>query len=334
MSEIRKVINTPPETGNKTITHLQNIQGNKHRSMPLPIPGIGNDGHSAYFADLMPGNTCAILAQTHNGKTFFMEMWEKALANHLVTQGRDDEIIIRVDVENAIEELGMMEVSRLTDHSIADLSRGNVRDWGSVIHAAGQIGQTPIYRIADPLGDDEAPELYLSNIYRAIKYIKDGSLTGSQLRVACIFIDYLQALPYDPEVKQHKNLDDQRRLQVRRDMYRIKKMAKHFACPVVFGVQAKQQLNNPIGPNMLIPGVYDGEESSSIAQRTDRSISLWMPKQTHQIGQRLAYAGKEYEVTENMMWVKVLKQRGGLPSGRMWPCELDFKSNSIKPIEL
>ncbi|MCA9368569.1 hypothetical protein KC887_10095, partial [Candidatus Kaiserbacteria bacterium] len=103
---------------------------------------------------------------------------------------------------------------------------------------------------------------------------------------------------------------------------------------IIFFFFLKQQLNNPIGPNMLIPGVYDGEESSSIAQRTDRSISLWMPKQTHQIGQRLAYAGKEYEVTENMMWVKVLKQRGGLPSGRMWPCELDFKSNSIKPIEL
>lgn len=331
MSEIRKLINTPPETGNKTVAHLQAIQSNKHRSMPLPIPGIGM---GEYFADLLPGNTCGVLAQTHNGKTFFMEMWEKALANHLASQGRDDEIIIRVDVENAIEELGMMEVSRRSNHSVADLSRGNVRNWPAVIHAAGEIGKVPIYRIAEPLGDEDAPELYLSNVYRAIKYIKDGSLTGNELRVACIFVDYLQALPYDPEVKQHKNLDDQRRLQVRRDMYRLKKMAKHFACPVVFGIQAKQALNNPIGPNMLIPGVYDGEESSSIAQRTDRLISLWMPKQTHLIGQQLMYAGKEYEVTENIMWVKVLKQRGGLPSGRMWFCNLDFEANSVKVAQL
>ena len=331
MSEIRKLINTPPETGTKTIAHLQGIQSNKHRSMPLPIPGIGQ---GEYFADLLPGNTCAVVAQTHNGKTLFMEMWEKALARHLVAQGRSDEIIIRVDVENAIEELGMMEVSRLSNHSIADLSRGNVHDWGAVIHAAGKIAGIPIYRIADPLGDENAPELYLSNVYRAIKHIKDGHVTGEPLRVACIFLDYLQALPIDPEVKAGSDLINQRRLQVRQDMYRIKKMAKHLACPVVFGVQAKQHLNSPIGPNMLIPGVYDGEESSSIAQRTDRSISLWMPKQTHQVGQRLTYAGKEYEVNENMMWVKVLKQRGGLPSGKMWPCEINFKTNEIKVMQL
>lgn len=331
MSELRVLINTPPETGNKTIEHLRNIQANKHRSMPLPISGIGQ---GEYFADLMPGNTCSILAQTHNYKTGFMEMWEAALANHLVAQGRQDEIIVRIDVENAIEELGMMEVSRLTDHTMADLSRGNVRNWNAIIQAAGTISGIPIYRIADPLGDENAPELYLSNIYRAIKYMKDGELTGSPLRIACIFLDYLQALPLDPEVKKQKDMDAQRRLQVRQDMYRIKKMAKHFACPVVFGVQAKQTLSGAPGQNMLIPGMYDGEETSSIAQRTDRQIALWMPKQTHQIGQRLTYAGKEFTVAEDMIWIRVLKQRGGLPSGKIWPCEIDYKANTLKVVQL
>jgi hypothetical protein len=331
MNDIRKVANTPAEVGTKTVEHLQNIQDNKHRSMPLPIDGIGN---GEYFADLMPGNTCSILAQTHNYKTGFMEMWEKSLAHHLVRHGRENEIIVRVDVENSIEELGMMEVARLTDHSMADLSRGNVRNWKAIIKAANHIKDVPIYRIADPLGDDTAPELYLSNIYRAIKYISDGELTGAKKRVACIFVDYLQALPFDPEVKKQQDLDKQRRLQVRRDVYRIKRMGKHFACPVVFGVQAKQTLSGAPGQNFLIPGQYDGEETSSIAQRADRQIALWMPKTTHTVGRHIKHGDIEFQVEEELIWIKVLKQRGGLPSGRAWPCRIDFKTGDIKVTQL
>ena len=325
--ELRKTTNTPPETGTKAIQHLRNIQANVHRSMPLPIEGIG---FGAYFADLNPGQTCAVIAQTHNYKTGFMEMWEKGLARHLQTQGRTDELIVRVDVENTIEELGMMEISRLSDHSMADLARGNIRDWTKVIHAAGKISELNIYRIADPLGDDTAPELYLSNIYRATKFIKDGRLTGEPLKIAAMFIDYLQALPFDPEVKKHKNLDDQRRLQVRRDVYRINQMAKHFACPIVYGVQAKQELKGMLGPNMLTPGIYDGEETSSIGQRVHRAISLWMPKTTHSVGQALVHNGVDFEVSEDLIWVRIPKQRGGLPSGKIWPCRIDFKTNTLR----
>jgi hypothetical protein len=111
-------------------------------------------------------------------------------------------------------------------------------------------------------------------------------------------------------------------------------MTRFTDCPIVVGVQAKQSLNGHTGANMLIPGVYDGEETSSIAQRFDRVISLWMPKTTHTVGDTLNHKGLSFEVTEGLIWIKVNKQRGGLPAGRSWRCEIDYTTNTISPLDI
>ena len=162
---------------------------------------------------------------------------------------------------------------------------------------------------------------------RSIKFLSE-KLLGHRVQTAGLFFDYLQAFPIDPEVRAAVH-DQQRRLQVRSDMYRLRQAAAYFKCPVFVAVQAKQKLDGAPGPNMLLPGIYDGEESSSIAQRCDRIIQLWMPKQTHVIGTEIEHKGLKFMVAENLLWVRVGKQRGGLPSGRTWKCRIDFKKNSI-----
>ena len=325
MSEFneRGAVFTPAETSALGVEHIKEVEANKHRAMPLDIGKIGD-----YLAPLMPGELCAIQAQTSNYKSGFINMWEHSLAHHLKMQGRADEVIIHVDTESTIEGLAVQEIARGSDHTIADLSRGNVRDWSKVIKAAGQIATVNIYRIGAALGRDDMPDLYLSNIYRAIRYMTDGELIDQKLIPACIFVDYLQALPIDPEVKT-ANKKDQRRLQVRDDVYRLRRMANYFKCPVVVGVQAKQNLSGHTGPNMRIPGTYDGEETSAIAQRFDRVISMWMPKTTHTVGEALTHRSISFDIDEDMIWIKVCKQRGGLPAGKAWPCRIDYRTNQI-----
>lgn len=322
----RRAVHTPAETARLTVQRIERMAQNKHRRIPFDLfPEI-----EAYFADLMPGELCGVLAQTSNYKTGLITLWERDTAHKLRAQGREDEVIFHVDTENAVETLGMMEVSRLSGHSVPDLSRGNVRDWGKVIRAADKIAGIEIYRIAASLGRDDVPDLYLSNIYRAIHHAVSGKLYDRPLKPAAIFVDYLQALPLDPEVKRStKDLDKQRRLQVREDVYRLRRMANHFDCPVVMGVQAKQVLQWHPGPNMMIPGIFDGEETSAIAQRLDRYLSLWMPKMTHTVGDSLQHGKVRFEVSENTLWIKVLKQRGGLPSGRAWMCSIDYDKQTI-----
>ena len=317
---------TPAETSTRGVERIKAMEANKHRAMPLPIEKIGE-----YFAPLMPGDICAIVAQSSNYKTGIMKMWETFLAGYLKENGRD-EVIIRVDAENSVEGLAIQDIAMLSNHTVADLSRGNVRDWKQVIEAASSISDIAVYRIATSLGSDMATDLYLSNIYRAINYMVKGELTGQPLKPACIFIDYLQALPIDTEVATAE-IANQRRLQVRQDVYRIRQMSTHLDCPIVVGVQAKQSLGGHTGSNMLVPGMYDGEESSSIAQRFDRVIGLWMPKTTHTVGDSLTHKGTiNFEVTEDLIWIKVNKQRGGLPAGRSWQCKIDYDTNTIKPI--
>lgn len=330
MSEFnqREAVFTPAETSALGVEHVREMEKSKHRAMPLDIDRVGE-----YLAPLMPGELCGVQAQTHNYKSGFLNAWEHSLARYLNRQGRTEEVIIHIDTENTIEALALLEIARGSEHSVADLSRGNVRDWGKVIQAAGKIAGVNIYRIGGALGRDDMPELYLSNIYRAIKYLLSGELLGRELTAACIFVDYLQALPIDPEVRRGAELTSQRRLQVREDVYRLRRMAAYFRCPVVVAIQAKQNMTGHGGASMMIPGTYDGEETSSIAQRFDRLVSLWMPKTTHTVGEHIQHRGFSFEVSEEAIWVKVNKQRGGLPSGKAWLCEVDYMTNRIRAID-
>jgi hypothetical protein len=321
--EQRNSVFTPAETSALGVEYVQEMEASRHRAMPLNIQDVGD-----YLAPLMPGEICAIQAQTSNYKSGFINFWERQLAAYLMRSGRNDEVIIHVDTESTIETLAVQEIARLSKNTVADLSRGNVRDWGAVIHAASDLAGINIYRIGTSLGRDDAPDLYLSNIYKAIKYLTGGELLGREIAPACIFVDYLQALPIDPNVGDAAK-KDQRRLQVREDVYRLRRMAAYFRCPVVVGVQAKQEMTGHGGKNMMIPGTYDGEETSSIAQRFDRVVSMWMPKTTHTVGEMLSHGGIVFTVTEDMLWVKVNKQRGGLPAGRAWKCKIDYNTGMI-----
>src|SRR5690606_14810168 len=118
--DVRAALHTPAETARRTTERIRGMEASRHRSMPFFV-----DKMQGYFADLMPGDTCGVLAQTSNFKTGAMTIWARALAAHLRSQGREDEVIFLVDVENTVEALGMAEVARFSKHTIADLSRGN-----------------------------------------------------------------------------------------------------------------------------------------------------------------------------------------------------------------
>jgi hypothetical protein len=321
----KTAIYTPAQVATYGLEAIEAMQKAKTRLLSLGIPGVGD-----YFAPMMPGQVCAVIAQTSQYKSGFLHCVEHHVAKQLQREKRDNEILVHVSVEESVEEQAYLEFARESGEDAGRLARGEVQDWGRLEQAAIRVGTIPIYRIGDSLARaEDMPDLYLSNMIRAIKFLSE-ELLGRRLQIAGLFFDYLQAFPIDPEVRGAVH-DQQRRLQVRLDMYRLRQAAAYFKCSVVVAVQAKQKLDGAAGPNMLIPGIYDGEESSSIAQRCDRIIQLWMPKQTHAIGTVIEYRGMQFTVDENLLWVKVGKQRGGLPAGRTWKCRIDFQKNLIAP---
>lgn len=320
--ELQDTVFTPAEVSVYTQRWIEELQANRARAIEFGISAMRD-----YFAPLMPGQLCAIIAQTSHYKSGFLHAWERELAFQLMGQKRDHEIIVHVSVEESIEEQGILQLAIESGEDSGRLARGEVQDWNRLKQAAIQIGTIPIYRIGDALArPEDMPHLYMSNMIRAIEYLQNHML-GWKPRIAALFFDYLQAFPFDPEHRIPGN--DQRRLQVRDDIYRLRQAAGKFRCPVVVAVQAKQHLEGAPSAAWQMPGVYDGEESSSIAQRADRVITLWMPKNHHPVGTLVEHKGTSFVVEENILWVKVAKQRGRLPSGKTYKCRIDFKKNVI-----
>lgn len=322
--EPQTAVYTPAEVSKNAVQQIEHIKENKHRAVPFFIPGIDQ-----YIAPLLPGQIMAIIAQTSNYKSGLMYAWEYALARQLQEAGREDEIIIHVSVEECVEEQAYLLLGIETGEDAGEIARGNVQDWTRLYSAAIKIGTIPIYRIGDSLARaEDFPHLYLSNMIRAIKYMRDHML-DKHLKIAAMFFDYLQAFPFDPETRQTSNKDAQRRLQVREDIYRLRQASAMFNAPVIIGVQAKQILNASPPKAMYIPGIYDGEESSAIGQRSDRIIQLWMPKMNWPVGETVSHNNVTYRVDDNLMFLRVGKQRGRLPSGKTYRCRINFQDNTI-----
>lgn len=281
-----------------------------------------------YFAPLLPWEICAVQAQTSNGKTYFTNFWERQIVDQLKRQKRD-EIIIHVSLEESIEAMAFQDYGRILKQKPADFARGAFTDWAKMLLAKKEIDGIPVWSIGESANTpDDAPELTLSNIYRSINELVSGRITGEPWKPAVIIVDYLQALPIDPETKNAQK-QEQRRLQVMSDVFRLRKMTKALQCPIIVPLQAKQELSGNNLPYM-IPGTYDGMETSAIATRFDRIISLWMPKTTHIVGQ---YASNKDNSTsilvkENQAFMKINKQRGSLPAGMVWELKIDFETQN------
>jgi hypothetical protein len=318
---------TPPETVNYGKQAINSVKENERRGLGIAIADVRD-----YFAPVRPGQLAMLLAQTSHYKTGMLHYLETAAAKQLADQRRD-EIIIHVSVEENIEEQAFLLLGREMGVSAGKLARGQVQDWDRLEQAAIFVGTIPIYRIGESLARaDDFPNLTVSNMIRSIDALRSGKVTGRKHVIGGLFFDYLQAFPFDDEIKSRGAHMDQRRLQVRSDVYRLRQAAAHFNCPVWVAAQAKQTLTGSTG-QLMLPGIYDGSEAKEIAERADRVISQWMPKMSYPIGTDVRHNGSHlFTVEENLLMIKVLKQKPGLPSGKSWLCRINFDKNEIAPI--
>jgi len=320
-------IYAPNEKSNLGYQQAQRAASHSQFGIELDIKGT-LPAVKDYFAPLLPWEICAVQAQTSNGKTYFTNYWERQIVDQLKRQKRD-EIIIHVSLEESIEAMAFQDYGRILKQKPADFARGVFTDWARMLLAKKEIDGIPVWSIGDSAETPEdAPELTLSNIYRAIQELVSGKITGEPWKPAVVIVDYLQALPIDPEVKQAQK-QDQRRLQVMNDVFRLRKMTTVLQCPIIVPLQAKQELSGNNLPYM-IPGMYDGSETSAIATRFDRIISLWMPKTTHIVGgyAQTKDSSTSILVKENQCFLKVNKQRGSLPAGMVWELAINFETQN------
>lgn len=319
-----RLVITPAELGTIGVKTVQQLHDSRDRLMPILLPGM--DG---YFMPLEPGSLTIVQAQTSNGKSWFMRRWMERMVKFLKWNNRN-EILVWIDTEITADYIAMSNVMRQSGTSYDQIvsPTGGIH-MQSLMKAAADIAGIPVYTIATRLGNDGS-EVHLSNIRKGLSMLQDGRVDGEKHVIAGVFVDYLQSLPVDPVV-QRSPLENQRRLQVARDVDQCRIMGAKFGAPVVLGVQAKQTLEPSEASRKLgLPGMYDGQETANIAQRADRIISLSVAARNFGKGQTLDYHGQSFTVTDGLMFARVLKQRGDdLPSGAVFAYQMHRASDPM-----
>jgi len=318
------VVFSPQEASTRAEKKARALRDVAHRGIEFPLPEVA----TYPFSPLIPGQLCIIVAQTSNCKTAFMDFWKDEAVKQLARQKRRGEAIFYISVEDTLEEQLFFEISKRTGYPVDEISTGHAENWDTVIECTVELGGIPVYRVCNTLDDPEnTPELYMTNIIKAINY----AVNRDKVKPALFIFDYLQAMPLDPSRRGY-SASDVRRLQIRADVYEARKLSR--MAPVIMACQAKQTLSAGQPETLYIPGIYDGEESSSIAQRADRMISLWLPAQklSSKMNTLVDVGNLSYVVRPELLFMKVTKQRGRLPAGKVWPLATDFNKNRFQVI--
>lgn len=300
--------------------HQAFMRENSHLALKFPIPELQH-----YFHPVYPGEQFTLVAESHNFKSGWMDYWASFAAQTMPQDRRA--VIIKINTEDAIESLVLSELSRNQAGDLDALSEGRIDDLEKYVSAEVVAGALPIVHIGESLGmdDSNANQLYLSNIARLIDVVRTDYF-AEPVEIAAIFVDYIQALPFDPELKGN-NIEQTRRLQVMQDENRIRRMAKYFRCPVVVAAQSRELKH---GDNKLcMPAFYDIQETTYVSQHTDRLAAIALPKMSGRVGDIIEYGGVTSTITENQLWIKCLKQKRYKNVGASFPLLIGNDGNVV-----
>ena len=268
---------------------------------------------------LLPGELCVVMANTSHYKTGFMSAWARSIASRITcdTEGKPAEIVVYVSWETAVEELGAMDFARMTGLAGAYLWNGalTLEDMRCLRGSLEQRARAPLWVLGVSLRRrrKQAP-LTLPSVSESLEAVENTYT----LTAACIFLDYLQEIPA-PKAGD-------RREQMIANMEQAKQLARDCGCPVVIGVQAGRQV---LERDFKLPQLGDGQETSRIEQAADKVLTLWLPRNTEQLGTTLPQLG--LEVSDNLLVVGIQKQRFGR-AGKIIPVYVNFDSNSLAPL--
>ena len=311
------------EAAAQTVHFSQTNSNVLARGLRFPIPELAKNYP---VPPMLPGQLVSVIAQTSNGKSMFMEFWERDACKQLAEEKRD-EVIIHISVEDMIEEIIANRIATEYGFEAWEIISGRVSDFDGLKIAATKIAGRPLFLIGASLAHaEDNPNLHMSNVARCIDAIASGEITGRKEKIAAIFDDYLQAHPLDPDAL--KNLaEGTRRMQVWQDVNRLRAAAAKYACPVIIAVQAKRNLDGEPAKGFHLPGMYDGEETAFIGQRSDRIFTLWIPAKNYPPNSTVKTVSQFWTVTLDLCFLRVAKQRGKLPAGAFWPMKVDFARN-------
>lgn len=266
-----------------------------------------------FVIPLHPGDLMAVLARPGHGKSSFMAYMAKRTAQKIVERGDTRKCVVYVSWEQSVEEIEAFFQSG-QGYTSTDLA------WGRV--PLEKVKEQSIKRIHLPIwmigysmkdADKQKPPMTVQMVYDTIRAIRYDY--GYEPILACF--DYIQKIP----VTGKRNRTEE----VTEAIFEAKRLAQDIAVPIMAGVQASRETDHH---SIQVPMMGDAQWASSIEQEVDKELSLFRPIKVLKAGEFIEIGEREYKVDENLLVIKLLKQRFDNGSG-VWAVRFEPQTLTV-----
>ena len=312
--DIDAITYTPNDAVNSA---LKIIDGMRAETDPGVMTGIPNIDE--YIFPGRPGHLIAVLGRTSNYKSGFMQWWARQQANYIRDNGAEDQCIIYVTWEQAVEEMICFDLAYSARLNSRDVMLGKINDDEMkrlrLVHGPKRA-VTPVYLIGHSVQDGKSrPILSLSAVRDGLLMLKEEY--GIRPRV--IYLDYLQRMAGEK--------GREREQQVSHNVDAAKDLAFEMRCLVVTGTQANRRSYEKAWG---IPDIIESQWTSNLEQTCDGIWGVWYPCKSVELGTEIEKSSKVMVVDKNLLILQIIKQRWG-DSGNWWQLKVEPEINEISP---
>lgn len=311
--DARQLIHTPAEMLSELAQWAREIQ--ETPGVQFGIPAIDKR-----VIPMRAGNLICFIARPGHAKTSILVYLARQEAKRIIEHGTQDrEVVVYTTWEQTSEELTAM---LLADPEInySDIAWGRA-DLEKINRKTSKGSQTPpVWIIGHGISRAglSVPRMTPELVLNAIEAMEEDY----GVKPSLMLFDYLQLIP--------TRVPQERVQQVTEMPIRLKELAMRVGAPAVAAVQSARDVDSRTPP---IPEERDAQWASSIEQTADKAFALWRPAKTMDLGSFVDLEDSTYEVTENLLIIRLLKQRG--EQGRFtWGMYFDPSLLKLAELEL
>lgn len=264
-----------------------------------------------HMIPLHPGDLMAVVARPGHGKSSIMAYMAKRKALEIAARGAEDEVVIYASWEQTVEEIEAFFQSG-GNYSSTDMAWGRV-PMDVIKKNAIKRPSLPIWYVghSNRHAGIRKPTLYIDQVYEAI----EAMWHEYGKKPALICLDYVQIIPVSTGGKKFEQVSKATNL--------TKELLMTLGVSGIVGVQSSRDVDKYA---TKIPTMSDAQHSSEIEQRADKQIALWRPIKDI-TEPTINIAGSEYEIDDNLLVIRLLKQRFDVGFGT-WA--VNFKPQNLE----
>lgn len=308
-SNVRNAVYAPDEVGNEALRTIETYQHDAGVKT-----GIGQ--LDDVMNPMRPGMPIPILGLTSHWKSGLIDL----ICRNVSETCGEDEIVLYCTWEDAIDEIGIKNLANYTQIPITAMVRGKLEEkqWYKLRQAAIQRGKKPLWLIGHSTQQYRRMQRpTLPQVWEMLEYLIDKQ--GKKIKL--IALDYLQ------RIRPHSD-DYNYRIKIMEIVDLIQDMAIAFNTPVMYGTQASRKC---LARKWKMPSMIDAAETSRIEQTASAFLSVYLPHKTEPNGSKIKALGQEFTVTDNLLFLGLLKQKNGkAPSVKAY--HIDYSTNELQQI--